>query len=245
MPLPEIQYFLEADVIIDGKDWDKFNAQFPDAGRSARARLESQGILLCHSMKAFTGDEHGNQHPVYYNYWRLGQNMAILTEKQRNLKDDPFWAAFCNSIHKEEEKEIVFPLSKSRSTNVDGFDLNTARYLQIKYDISHFAIPEFGARLDEQIVDAGRANRWLLGNSYAYLTGHEARVVQIWLVPPGQEASMNERVNSLPWLQPAEVFGKPILKPKLPFDGAEPSLVWNLFDRSEFDVNDPVGASAL
>lgn len=229
MALPPIDYYFEADVFIDESDWTRFDTKYPGAGRRVVQCLESVGItLVCSLLKEdqTSRHDHARRGRVYYNYWRLGPNLNILSDKLRLLADDPFWAEFCNGIYKEEEKEIIVPLSQATSTDVPNFQNEGAKYLLLEYELDHFAVPLFRARLEEETVKVGKERGWLLGHSFVHHTGVEGKVVQIWLVPEHTTFTEQE-AKLLPWC--ANFGSRKILR----------AASAGLYKRSEFDVKYP------
>jgi hypothetical protein len=227
-----IHFCLEATVFFKKDSWENFDRKYNYlAGQQARERLEAVGITLIHSMKGTTaqGDF------IYYNYWRIGPQLNALPDKELVLLDDPFWAEFRNTLDKQEDKDFVLPLTSVRQTDTSGFDLSSSQYLRIEYFLEHFAVPVLKDRLERQLVDYARARGWLLGNTYLNLTGREARVVQIWLVPLSETLATLD-LGHLPWLTPDQILGKPILR--------KPPTAY-LFPHSEFDVDNPVAVSDL
>ena len=193
-------FFFEAVVKVDKETWRNFHKELgEDPGKVFTKLLEDVGLKLRHA-GTFTDDEYF----TFYNFWELGLDANQLPRAELALADNVLWAEFTKLIQRQEDKNIIFPVTAvTRPLPARGVDVSKYQYLRIEYDMEHFALAEVVARFEADLVSTGERNGWYFGFSYLHLTGREGRLVQIWLVPNSLTPNRaDELVDDLPWLRP-------------------------------------------
>jgi hypothetical protein len=233
-----LSYFFEARVKIPRAAWDAFEVEFgPNVGQKVVDLLENPGgLVLAHA--AYFPPNDNFPFYFFYNFWKLGVSANNLAEAERKLADKVIWAKFIKLLDREEEKDLMYPLTRVLQADPDvlGVPLPTARYLRIQYDIQHYAVAEMQARLEAEVAREGKRLGWYLGNSYMLHTGREGRMVQIWLVPPTlTQMQATVQAGSLSWLRPIPPTNSEIIK----WSTDNTPLDVKLFNRSPFDPNPP------
>jgi len=243
-PAPSAQmlgpyYFFEARVKVDRETWDAFQAEnLPESAKKIVELLESVGGLKLRHAGTFTDDEYYH----FYNFWELGFNANALAEAELSLADNVLWAQFSKVVQREEDKQIIFPITSTARTDDLPDDLSAMRYLRVEYSMEHFAFAEVQARLEAELVPEATRNGWYFGFSYLHLTGREGSLVQVWLVPDTLTPKQaDEAVSGLSWLRPLlDASTHPPTSTSL-FKG-DPEVT--LLRRSTFD-NDPRRAATM
>lgn len=232
-PTP-LTYYFEARVLISRAVWNEFQARHDGVGdQKIVDLLEGAGLLLRHAAVYNDPDFH-----FFYNFWELGESANTLADVERALADKVLWAEFIKLVDREEDKDLLYPLTTATQTVLPpNFSLASAKYLRIAYDLMHYGVSEFRARLEEELSSAGATLGWYLGNTYLQHTGREGRVVQVWMVPPSLDlAQVKADVAALPWMRPLPSGNRLYRAP-------EPDV--RLLDRSSFDRNAELAAGFL
>ena len=193
----QLTYFFEARVVMKRETWFEFERRYGNrGGRQVVELLEAQNIWLRHSaLYEAEPDQY-----TFYNFWELGPDANKLAQVELALADKVLWAEFIR-LDRIEDKDFSYLLTPERQLEVPaGFNMRTARYLRIEYDLVPAGNAEMRARLQADLRRTGKKLRWMGGDSYLLHSGLEGRLVQMWLVPgyvTQQEA--DDLVEELPW----------------------------------------------